>query len=91
MIPSVTDYVTMLTTVEQVVSSKLSDTNKQTILGEMLTSLPPRQLCVNTKGTRDIVQNNIQEAIDGFTATKAKSEKPKQSRARKTPTKSPKK
>jgi len=91
MASSVTDFVALLTTAEQVVSSKLSDTDKKTILGEMLTSLPPKQLCVNTKGTRDIVQNNIQEAIDGFTATKAKSEKPKQSRARKAPTKSPKK
>jgi len=76
---------------KSVTASDLSDENKQIILGEMLTELPPEQFCIHCKGTRAVISNLITELLDGVKATQAKAEKPKQSRARKTSTKSPKK
>jgi len=85
---SANDLVSVLTSVERLAVSSLTDDEKVMVLDDMKKCIPPEQFCIHCPQTRAIVLNKIEEAINGFQATKAKSEKPKQSRARKTPTKS---
>ena len=84
-------FIGLLTTVDQLMATSLTDDQKIIILDDMLNGLPPEQFCAHCKRTRAIVSNKIKEAIDGFKATQTKGEKPKQSGQRKIPAKSPKK
>ena len=88
---SATDLVGVLTSVERLAVSSLTDDEKVLVLDDMKRCIPPEQFCIHCLKTRAIVLNKIEEAINGFKATKAKSQKPVQSRARKTSTKSTKK
>ena len=88
---SATDLVGVLTSVERLAVSSLTDDEKVLVLDDMKRCIPPEQFCIHCLKTRAIVLNKIEEAINGFKATQAKSQKPVQSRARKTPTKSTKK
>ena len=88
---SATDLVRVLTSVEQIAVSSLTDDEKILVLDDINRCIPPEQFCIQCLKTRAIVINKIQGAINGFNATQAKSQKPQQSRARKTPTKSTKK
>lgn len=81
------ELVRLLSGIEQVMSSSLSDEQKADVLSEMQVGLPPEKLCINSTKTRQIIEAKIKETIDGFKTTETKSEKPKQSRKRKTPTK----
>ena len=87
------DLVGLLTSVERVAASHtLNNEQKKLVLGEMLNGLPPDQFCVYSKQTKAIVTKIIQEKLYGLQPPeKAKSEKPKQNRAGKAPTKSTKK
>ena len=80
---SATDLVGVLTSVERLAVSSLTDDEKVLVLDDMKRCIPPEQFCIHCLKTRAIVLNKIEEAINGFKATQAKSEKPKQSRARK--------
>jgi len=88
---SASDLVGLLTSVERLAMSSLTDDEKVMVLDDLKMDVPPAQFCTHCMKTRTIVLNKIEEAINGFNTTQAKSQKPKQSRARKTPTKSTKK
>jgi len=81
----------LLTTVDALMASSLTNDQKTIILDDMLKGIPPEQFCIHCLRTRAIIINKIQEAIDGFKATQSTGKKPVQSRARKTPAKGTKK
>lgn len=87
---SAVELVRVMASLEQLMSLALSDEQKVDILEDIQKSIPPHQFCTNSIKTRAILVIKIQENIDGLKTKKATSEKPKQSRARKTPTKSTK-
>lgn len=88
---SATDLVGFLTSVERLAVSALTDDEKVLVLDDIKRCIPPEQFCIHCRKTRAIVLKKIEEAINGFQAKKAESQKPKQSRAGKTSTKSAKK
>ena len=80
---SATDLVGVLTSVERLAVSSLTDDEKVLVLDDMKRCIPPEQFCIHCLKTRAIVLIKIEEALNVFNTTQAKSEKPKQSRARK--------
>ena len=88
---SANDLVGILTSVERLSASAMTDDEKVLVLDDIKKCVPPVQFCVHCKDTRAIVLTKIEEAINGFKAVKATGEKPQQKRPRKTPAKSTKK
>lgn len=88
---SAIDLVGFLTSVERLAVSALTDDEKVLVLDDIKRCIPPEQFCIHCQKTRVIVLKKIEEAINGFQAKQAESQKSKQSRTRKTPTKSAKK
>ena len=87
---SAIDLVGVFTELDNVMSSSLTKEQKLHILDDINMCIPPEQFCVHCMKTRAILKAKIRENIDGLKATEKTSQKPKPSRARKTPTKSAK-
>ncbi len=77
--------------IEDLRSANFTDEEKTQIGQDILKSFPQPEYCVHSFQTRLIVLNKLQEFLDGFSTKETKTEKPKQSRSRKAPAKSPKK
>jgi len=75
------DLVGLLTSVQAVVASDLTDDEKIIVLQDIQNGMPPMQFCINSAGTRAITSAKISEAIDGLQPKKAQSKKPVQKRA----------
>ncbi len=75
---------------ERLQASNWSDHEKRLVAQDILKSFPQPAYCVHNIETRLIVARKYEDYINGFTTKEAQSEKPKQKRVRKTPTKSPK-
>ncbi len=88
---SASDLVEILTSVERLSASRLTNDEKAMVLEDIKRCFPPPSFCINCMQTRTIVMKVIEEAIDGFTPKKAESEKPVKNRARKASAKSTKK
>jgi len=89
---SAISLVSILTEIDVLVSSSLTDEQKVHVLDDIDRCIPPEQFCVNCLKTRAIVKAKIKETINGLkTNTKEKSQKPIKSRAGKASTKSAKK
>ena len=76
---------------ERLRASDFSNADKRRIAEEIMHSFPQPQYCVHSLQTRLIVASKYEDFINGFKTKETPPEKPKQSRKRKTPTKSPKK
>ena len=85
------DLVGLLTSVQAVVASDMTDEEKITVLRDIQNGMPPTQFCINSAGTRAITSAKISEAIDGLQPKKAESKKPIQKGPRKASAKGTKK
>lgn len=70
--------------------SDWSDKEKLIVAQDIMKSFPQPAYCVHSIQTRQIIASKYEDYINGFTTKEAQSQKPKQSRGRKAPTKSPK-
>ena len=75
---------------ESLQASDWTDDQKKVIAEEIFKSFPHPQYCIHNPQTRAFVASKYEEYINGFKTEEAQSQKPIKSRARKTPTKSPK-
>ena len=88
---SAINLVSILTEVDALMSSSLTDEQKAHVLDDINRCIPPEQFCIHCMKTRAIVKEKIQETLNGLKTSKEKSQKPIKSRAGKVSTKSTKK
>jgi len=85
------DLLGYLDRLEHLRASNLTQDEKKIVTEEIYKGFPEPQYCVHFKQTRAIVVAKYEEYLNGFKPKETQSEKPKQSRQRRTSAKSTKK